>query len=399
MPSTEAQIRVANRSSAYNFPIQLTISPLIGAIAAGCTAVVKPSESAPNAAVVIDKIMRESLDPACYTCIQGAIPETSALLDQKWDKIFYTGGEMVAKIIAKKAAETLTPLTLELGGRNPAIVTKHADPKLAARRLLWAKTLNAGQVCLSHNCTFVDREIMPAFIEEMRNQLNEFYPQGARNSPDYGRIVNARQFQRMKKMLDASNGKIVIGGTMDESDLFIEPTVVQVSDPSDAMLTSESFGPLLPILPVDSLDEAIRIANEVHDTPLGTYAFGNEEEMEHIIHSTRSGGASLNDGFFHGSIPTMPFGGVGTSGQGAYRGKASFDTFTHRRSVTTTPKWIEGLMDVRYPPYTLKKQKKFVGMNDMKPNFDREGRALGWGAWVLGLLGVKSLAAVLGKFA
>ncbi|CAN9146943.1 unnamed protein product [Alternaria alternata] len=384
---------------AYNFPIQLTLGPLIGAIAAGCTAIVKPSESAPNAAVAIEKILRESLDPDCYTCIQGAIPETTALLDQKWDKIFYTGGEVVAKIIAKKAAETLTPLTLELGGRNPAIVTKHADPKLAARRLLWAKTLNAGQVCLSQNCTFVDREIVPAFIEEMKKQLHEFYPDGARNSPDYGRIVNERQFQRMKKMLDASNGKIVIGGTMDESDLFIEPTVVQINDMNDSMVTSESFGPLLPILPVSNLDEAIRIANEIHDTPLGTYAFGNKAELEQIMGQTRSGGASLNDGFFHGSIPTMPFGGVGTSGQGAYRGKASFDTFTHRRSVTTTPAWLEGLMDVRYPPYTLAKQKKFIGMNDVKPNFDRQGRALGWGAWFMGLVGLKSLAAVVAAVA
>ncbi|KAK1920096.1 hypothetical protein P3342_002392 [Pyrenophora teres f. teres] len=351
-----------------------------------------------HAAAVIEKIVRESLDPDCYACIQGAIPETTALLDQKWDKIFYTGGEMVAKIIAKKAAETLTPLTLELGGKNPAIVTKHADPKLAARRLLWAKTLNAGQVCLSHNCTFVDREILPAFIDEMKKQLQEFYPQGARNSPDYGRIVNQRQFQRMKKMLDDSNGKIVIGGTMDESDLFIEPTVVQISDVNDSMVTSESFGPLLPILPVANLDEAIKIANEIHDTPLGTYAFGTKAEMNKIIAETRSGGASLNDGFFHGSIPTLPFGGVGTSGQGAYRGKASFDTFTHRRSVTT-PAWIEGLMSVRYPPYTAKKQKEFTKMNDIKPNFDRQGRPIGWGAWFMGLLGVKSLVAVVAAVA
>ncbi|EMD70199.1 hypothetical protein COCSADRAFT_32828 [Bipolaris sorokiniana ND90Pr] len=384
---------------AYNFPIQLTLGPLIGAIAAGCTAVVKPSESSPNAAVVIQKILRESLDPECYTCIQGAVPETTALLDQKWDKIFYTGGEAVAKIIAKKAAETLTPLTLELGGRNPAIVTKHADPRLAARRLLWAKTLNAGQVCLSHNCTFVDREILPAFIEEMRKQLQEFYPQGARKSPDYGRIVNLRQFQRIKKMVDDSNGKIVLGGTMDESDLFIEPTVVQINDMNDSMVTSESFGPLLPILPVENLDEAIRIANELHDTPLGTYAFGTKAEMEKIISQTRSGGASLNDGFFHGSIPTLPFGGVGTSGTGAYRGKASFDTFTHRRSVTTTPAWIEGLMAVRYPPYTPQKQKQMKDMNDIKPNFDREGNPLGWGTWFLSLLGVKSMAAVVAAVA
>ncbi|KAJ4373076.1 Hexadecenal dehydrogenase [Neocucurbitaria cava] len=382
---------------AYNFPFQLSVGPLIGAIAAGCTAVVKPSESAPYAAAVLEKVLAESLDPSCYTVIQGAIPETTALLDQKWDKIFYTGSEHVGKIIAKKAAETLTPITLELGGRNPAIITKHADPKLAAKRLLWAKTLNAGQVCVSQNCTFIDREMVPAFIREMQNALNEFYPNGARASPDYGRIVNERQFARLKKMLDSTNGRIVVGGTMDESDLFIEPTVVQVDSISDPLVADESFGPILPILPVTDLDEAIRIANSVHDTPLGTYAFGTKAEMEKILNQTRSGGASLNDGFFHASIPTMPFGGVGTSGQGAYRGKASFDVFTHRRSVTTTPSWIEGLLDVRYPPYSLKKQKKFAGMNEIKPNFDRSGRSIGWGGWLLGLLGVKGLVVLLGK--
>ncbi|KZM24096.1 aldehyde dehydrogenase [NAD(P)+] [Ascochyta rabiei] len=380
---------------AYNFPIQLTIGPLIGAIAAGCTAIIKPSESAPYAASVMQKIMAESLDPDCYTCIQGAIPETTALLEQKWDKIFYTGSEPVARIIAKKAAETLTPLTLELGGRNPAIITKHADPKLAAKRLLWAKTLNAGQVCVSQNCTFIDRELVPAFIQEMKNALKEFYPNGARNSPDYGRIVNQRQFQRLKKMLDSSNGKIVVGGTMDEDDLFIEPTVVQVDSVDDALLRDESFGPLLPILPVTDLDEAIKIANEVHDTPLGTYAFGTKAEMHKILDQTRSGGASLNDGFFHASIPTLAFGGVGSSGQGSYRGKASFDVFTHRRSVTTTPAWIESLMDVRYPPYTSAKMKKFSGMNEVKPNFDRQGRTIGWGGWLLGLVGLKGLAVLI----
>lgn len=265
---------------AYNFPIQLSLGPLIGAISAGCTAVLKPSESSPHAAAVMQKIIAESLDPSCYTCIQGAIPETTALLDQKWDMIFYTGSVNVGTIIAKKAAETLTPVTLELGGRNPAIITKHADPKLAARRLLWAKTLNAGQVCVSQNFTLIDKEMVQPFLREMKNALQEFYPQGARKSPDYGRIVNLRQFQRLKKMLDESSGKIVLGGTMDESDLFIEPTVVEVKSMDDSLIKEESFGPLLPILPVADLDEAIRIANEVHDTPLGLYPFGNKAEME-----------------------------------------------------------------------------------------------------------------------
>ncbi|KAF2010795.1 aldehyde dehydrogenase [Aaosphaeria arxii CBS 175.79] len=380
---------------AYNFPVQLSVGPVIGAIAAGCTAVLKPSEQAPHTAAVLQKVFAESLDPSCYTVIQGGVPETTALLDQKWDKIFYTGSANVGTIIAKKAAETLTPVTLELGGRNPAIVTKQADPRLAARRLLWAKTLNAGQVCLSQNFTLVDKDIVQDFIRELKTALKEFYPQGVKKSPDYGRIVNQRQFQRLKKMVDDSNGKIVIGGEMDESELFIEPTVVLVDSTEDSMLKDESFGPLLPILPVTDLDEAIKIANEVHDTPLGVYPFGSKEEVAKVISQTRSGGASMNDGFFHASIPTMPFGGVGTSGTGAYRGKSSFETFTHRRSITTTPAWIEGMLDIRYPPYTLAKQNKFSKMNGLKPDFDREGRSLGWASWFLGLIGLKSLTAVV----
>jgi len=381
---------------AYNFPFQLTIGPLIGAIAAGCTAVIKPSESAPHAAAVMEKILRVALDPACYTIVQGAVPETTALLDEKWDKIFYTGSETVAKIIAKKAAETLTPLALELGGRNPAIITKHADVQLAAKRLLWAKTLNAGQVCVSQNCIFIDRDVVPDFIRAIKAALADFYPAGARASPDYGRIVNTRQFQRLKKMLDDSAGQIVVGGTMDEADRFIEPTVVQVSSITDSLVSDESFGPLIPLLPVDNLDEAIKLANQVHDTPLGTYAFGSKPDLERILAETRSGGASLNDGFFHASIPTLAFGGVGTSGQGAYRGQASFDVFTHRRPITTTPAWIEGLLDMRYPPFTAKKQKRFLAINAVKPNFDRNCRTkVSWGGWLLGLLGVKGVAVAL----
>ena len=288
-------------------------------------------------------------------------------------------------------------MTLELGGRNPAIVTRGADPRLAARRLLWAKTYNAGQVCVSQNYILVDREILPAFIEQLKIAFKEFFPNGAKNSPDYGRIVNERQFKKLKGMVDESKGKILIGGEMDESALFIEPTVVQVESLDDSMIVDESFGPLIPILPVSDLDEAIKIANEVHDTPLGVYPFGTKAEMNKVLNQTRSGGASLNDGFFHAAIPTLAFGGVGSSGQGAYRGKASFDVFTHRRSVVRTPGWMEGLLDIRYPPFTDKKFKKYKGMSELKPNFDREGRTIGWGAWFMGFLGVKGLAAVIGE--
>ena len=308
----------------------------------------KPSESAPAAAMVVQKIVESALDPSAFAVVQGAIPETNKLLDEKWDKIFYTGGYNVAKIIAKKAAETLTPVTLELGGRNPAIVTKNADMRLAARRLVWGKTFNAGQVCVSQNYIMIDQEMVPTFLHEFKQALAEFYPDGARASKDYGRIINVRAFQRLKKMLDSTAGQILIGGTMDESDRFIEPTVVQVDSENDPLLVDESFGPLIPILPVKDLDTAIRIANDVSGTPLGIYPFGNKAETNRVLDETRSGGATVNDGFFHASVPTLPFGGVGESGQGSYRGRASFEAFTHRRTVVETPGWMESLLAARY---------------------------------------------------
>lgn len=347
---------------------------------------------------MLQRIIENYLDPSCYGCVQGAIPETTALLHQKWDKIFYTGGANVGKIIAKKAAETLTPVTLELGGRNPAIVTKNADVRLAARRLLWGKFFNAGQVCISQNYILVDKEILPGFLAELKTAMNEFYPDGARASPDYGRIVNERQWRRLKNMIDESKGKILMGGTMVEAEKFMEPTVIQVDDLNDSLIKDESFGPLLPILPVDDLDQAIRIANEVQATPLALYPFGTKKETNRVLNEVRSGGASVNDSFFHGSIPTLAFGGVGESGNGAYRGRASFECFTHRRSVTTTPGWMEGLISIRYPPYAGKwaKAKK---MNELKPNFDREGKVKTSLFRYLLTLGAGSLTGGMSRFA
>ncbi len=373
---------------AYNFPLQLSLGPLIGAIAAGCTAVLKPSESAPNAARIMQHVISESLDPEAYQVVQGAVKETTAVLDCKWDKIFYTGGITVGKIIAKKAAETLTPVTLELGGKNPAIITRKADPRLAARRLLWAKILNVGQVCVSQNYILVDKEVLPEFLRQLELARTEFQPKGAEGNLDYGKIINERQWQRLKDMLDSTRGKIVMGGKTDRESLFFETTVVQVDDASDPLLQDESFGPLIPILPVRDLDEAIRTANSIQSTPLGIYPFGSTEDTDRILAETRSGGASVNDGFFHASIPTLAFGGVGESGQGAYRGKASFECFTHRRSITKTPSWLEGMLDIRYPPFTDAKFKKLRSMTDSKPDFDRNGNPTGgWVWWTLGLGG------------
>ena len=361
---------------------------MIGAIAGGNTVVLKPPENAPHSAAVMQKIMAASLDPSCYACVQGGVPETSALLKEKFDKIFFTGSAKTGAIIAKAAAPSLTPVALELGGRNPAIVTRKADPRLAARRLLWAKVMNAGQVCISQNYILADQEIVESLIAELKIAFAEFFPKGAENSPDYGHIINTSSFNRIKGMLDKTSGKIVLGGHTDADKLYIEPTVVLVNSESDSLLTDESFGPLIPILPVTNLDQAIQIANKVHATPLGVYAFGSKAETDKILASTRSGGASVNDGFFHGIIPTLAFGGVGDSGSGSYRGKASFDCFVHRRSITTTPGWVESLLAVRYPPYAgTTKFAQYARMSVAKPNFDREGKAnfnLLWYVFTLG---------------
>ena len=360
-------------SRTYNVPFQLSLVPLIGAIAAGNTAVVKPSENSPNCSAVIERIVSTYLDSTCYTCVQGAVAETTALLDEKWDKIFYTGNSSVAKIIAKKAAETLTPCILELGGKNPAIVTVNADLRLAARRLLWGKLHNVGQICLSQNYILIDKIVLPDLLTEMRVVVKEFYPDGAKASPDYGRIVNQCQWQRLKHLIHNSKGTVLMGGRMDEADLFIEPTIIQVNEINDSLIANETFGPILTIYPVANLTEAIHIANQVHKTPLATYSFGTKSETDRVLNEIRSGGASVNDTWVHGTVPTLTFGGVGDSGSGAYRGRASFECFTHRKSYTTTPGWGERLLSLRYPPYDGKME-TYQKITSLKPYFDRDGK-------------------------
>ncbi|KUI60564.1 Beta-apo-4'-carotenal oxygenase [Cytospora mali] len=373
----------------YNFPFQLTMAPLVGAIAAGCTAVVKPSESAPNVAMVIKKIFDNYLDPKSYQVVNGPVPETTVLLDQKWDKIFYTGGAQVARIVCKKAAENLTPVTLELGGRNPAFVTRNADLKLAAKRLLWGKTLCAGQVCLSQNYVLVEREVVDDFIKQLNVAFNNVFPQGAKASPDFCRVINERHFLRIKKMLDESKGKIVMGGELDQSELFIAPTAVLVNSVDDSMIKEESFGPIFSIIPFDTLNEAIEVANNVDPTPLALFGFGTQEEFNKLVNAVTSGGATWNDSFMHGSMSNVPFGGVGESGTGSYRGKNSFDAFTHFRTIAQTPGWLEATLRVRYQPYDWKHLKLLRFMTEKKPNFDRNGRVVrGLAYWVKLVLGL-----------
>jgi beta-apo-4'-carotenal oxygenase len=371
--------------SAFNYPYQLGVSPAIGALAAGNCVVLKNSESAPYSAMVIQKIFEEALDPDAYTVVNGALEQGKAVLDIKWDKICYTGGGTVGKIVQKAAAEHLTPTILELGGRNPAFVTKNANVKLAARRLLWTKVHNAGQVCVSQNYALVERSVVDEFIAGLKKSYNDYFPNGAKASPDYTRIVNKPSFNKLKKMLDGSNGKIVLGGSTDEADLYIEPTVVLVNDINDTMMLDETFGPIWSIFPFDTLDQAIDIANDVDPTPLTVSTFGSKAENQKVVSRVTSGGATFNDASTHAHITQAPFGGVGTSGTGNYRAVFSFYAFSHARTMATTPDWMDALLRVRYMPYSPKKLQQFVAQTGGKPNFDRNGNVVKGLRYWLGL--------------
>ena len=232
----------------------------------------------------MQRIIEASLNHSCYTIIQGAVPKTQVLLAERWDKIFFTGGATVAHIVAKAAAPHLTPIVLELGGMNPAIVSRSANPRLVACRLLWGKLFNAGQVCTSHNYTLVNKAIFPAVVEEFKKAYKEFYPRGAKASQDYSRIINEEAFRRLKAMVECSEGKIIMGGTMDEKECFIELTLVQVNSTDDPLLIQESFRPLMPIMAVKNLNEAVNIANKIQGTPLGTYPFSTKVDTERSIY-------------------------------------------------------------------------------------------------------------------
>jgi beta-apo-4'-carotenal oxygenase len=368
----------------YNYPFQLTLGPVIGAIAAGNTVVLKPSEQPANSAVLIQEVIEAALDPTCYTTVQGAVTETQALLAEKWDKIFFTGSPTVGRIVAKAAALHMTPVVLELGGLNPAIVTRNADLRVAARRLLWAKTLNGGQTCTAQNYVLIEKSILPQFVEELKKTYKSFYPEGSSQESGYTRVINERAFHRLKGMLDDSKGKIIFGGTVDEKDRYIEQTFVQVDSIEDSLIVNEAFGPLCGVIAVENFDEAIETARKVQDTTLGLSVFGNSEEHQKAMAVFRSGSVSLNDAQPH--INTLPFGGVGESGTGAYRGRSTFDVFVHRRPYTKTPGWMDLLLDARYPPYTSIKLRKVAFIMGGTPDFDREGRQsrFTWLKYILG---------------
>ena len=345
LPSPYGQVLII---SPWNYPFQLTIVPLIDCIAAGNRAIVKPSEYAPYTAKVLQSLIEKVFPPEYVAVINGDAEETKALLDLKFDLIFFTGGTSTGKIIAAKAAETLTPTVLELGGKSPCIVCSDANIPLTAKRIVFGKFLNAGQTCVAPDYVLCHGSVKEAFIEEVKKQIVTQYGKDPLANADYGRIVSRKHFERVAGLIDRN--KVVFGGQTDEEGLRIAPTVMDGVTYGDKVMGEEIFGPIMPIMTFESLEEVIKKVNE-GESPLAAYYFSSDKKsIEKFLSELRFGGGCINDVLIHLATSYMPFGGFGESGLGSYHGKTGFDTFTHYKSVIDK-KTITDL-PMRYQPYS-----------------------------------------------
>lgn len=337
----------------WNYPVQLVLAPLAAALSAGCCAVLKPSEIATHTAEVIGKLIPQYLDADAVRVVQGGVPETTALLEQRWDHVFFTGSTAVGRIVMQAAAKHLTPVTLELGGKSPCIVAADAPMKVAARRILWGKTLNAGQTCVAPDYILVERGAEQKLVAAMRAVLQDFFGGDAKASADFAHMINERHFDRVAALIDGQT--VAIGGGLDRDALYIEPTVLTGVDPDSPVMQEEIFGPVLPVIAYDTLQDAIDFVND-REKPLALYVFTKRKATSQaILDNTSSGGAAVNSAVLHLGVPDLPFGGVGPSGTGAYHGQAGFDCFSHTKSVFTKSTLVDP--PVLYPPFGGLKQK------------------------------------------
>jgi acyl-CoA reductase-like NAD-dependent aldehyde dehydrogenase len=342
----------------WNYPVMLTLSPLVAAISGGNAAVIKPSEIAAATADVIARFLPEYLDREAFSVVLGAAPETTALLEQQWDHIFFTGGTTVAKIVMTAAAKQLTPVVLELGGKSPTIVHSSADLRVAARRIAQGRWNNAGQTCTAPDYVLVFKDVAGSFLKHLKECVLHFYGDDPQKSPDYGRIVSTRHFDRLTALL--ASGTIYHGGQHDRNDRFIAPTVLVNVSPVSPVMEEEIFGPILPVLEVGSVQEVIDFVN-ARPSPLGLYVFAEDRRVtDQILNATTSGDAAVNDCTIQPLIHDLPFGGVGNSGMGKYHGEWGFRTYTNARGVLYHGTQIDS--DLRYPPYARQKGgRKLVG--------------------------------------
>ncbi|XP_058518708.1 aldehyde dehydrogenase family 3 member B1 isoform X1 [Ochotona princeps] len=337
----------------WNYPLNLTLVPLVGAIAAGNCVVLKPSEVSSSIEKVLAEVLPRYLDQSCFAVVLGGPEETRRLLEHRFDYIFFTGNPHVGKIVMTAAAKHLTPVTLELGGKNPCYVDDNCDPQTVANRVTWFRYFNAGQTCVAPDYVLCTPETRERLLPALQSAITRFYGEDPRSSPDLGRIINQKHFQRLQALLRC--GRVAIGGQSDESQRYIAPTVLVDVQEAEPVMQEEIFGPILPILTVGGLDEAIAFINR-REKPLALYAFSNNNQVvKQVLARTNSGGFCGNDGFMHMTLGSLPFGGVGTSGMGSYHGKFSFDTFSHRRACLLRSSGLEKLNELRYPPYSARR--------------------------------------------
>ena len=337
----------------WNYPFSLTLQPLVGALAAGNTAVLKPSEHAPNVSNLIKKLIEEYFPPEIVQVFEGDGNIAADLMTRQFDHVFFTGGENIGKKVMEAASKNLTPVTLELGGKSPAVVIDGANLEVTAKRVIWGKSLNAGQTCIAPDHLLVEDKLFDSLISNLINSINDFYGNTPLDSKHLGSIINEKQFNRLNNLLTQAkkNNQIIYGGDSNEKEKRISPTLIKIDNRNDPLMKEELFGPLLPILSIKNLDQAISDF-KLLPKPLALYLFGGgEEEQGKVLSMTSSGGVCFNDVVLQAGIPELPFGGVGTSGMGKYHGKAGFDNFTHYKSVLKRPFWLD--LNFRYPPYKL----------------------------------------------
>lgn len=345
----------------WNYPFQLIISPLIGAIAAGNCAILKPSELAPATSKVLARLVEVTFDPAHVALVEGGVNIAQALLAETFDHILFTGGERVAKIVMQAAAQHLTPVTLELGGKSPCIIDVDVNMEVVARRIVWGKFLNAGQTCIAPDYLLVDERVKADLVTALKQRILECYGENPAESPDLSRVINDRQFDRLVGLLN--QGNILAGGEHDRSDRYIAPTLIDGVSWDDPIMQEEIFGPILPILAYRSLDDAIASLSQ-RPKPLALYLFSRDRQVQvQVLDRTTAGSVCLNDVILQVAVWDLPFGGVGSSGIGRYHGQYSFDTFSHLKSVLKKPFWMD--IDWRYPPYEgkVKQFRKIIGLS------------------------------------
>lgn len=333
----------------WNYPVQLLLNPLVGAISAGCTAVLKPSPYVPHTSKVVEEMIKETFRPEYIGIVQGNREVNAALLEERYDLIFFTGSPQLGRTVMRAASENLTPVVLELGGKSPCIVDKDANIAMAARRIAWGKSLNAGQTCIAPDYLLVHEDVKERLVDDLKKEFTRLHGPNPKEAKHFVRIVNERAFDRLVGYIE--NANVVMGGEYDRSERYIAPTIIDHVDVSSPIMQEEIFGPIFPIVTFNSTEEAIKFVQD-REKPLALYYFSeSKQNIHHVLKNTSSGGTCINDTIMHIANENLPFGGVGASGISAYHGKESFNVFSHHRAVVTTTTWMD--LPFRYMPYTF----------------------------------------------